>query len=315
MTEPSILVYHTHLAGPYERALQGLGVHNVSTASTVVEAQDILSECEVIFGWKIPAELIRQAKNVRWIQSMGAGVDDLMQQPGLAPHLQLTRITGQFGDPIAEYVFARLLYIFKDLERSVQAQQNRAWVPFLEGTLAGKSIGIAGLGSIGCRVASLAKAFRMQVLGLSRTQALVRCPGLDQHFSPAEWLGFAEQSDILVLTLPLTPDTYHVVNEHVLARLKPGAWIVNVGRGSLIDEDSLIRALDQNLIGGAILDVFEQEPLPGNHPFWSMRNVLITPHVSGPSQIESVTGFFVENLKRYKSRLPLVGLVDRQQGY
>lgn len=244
---------------------------------------------------------------------MGAGVDDLFQTKGIGTQVAVTRIVGQFGPPIAEYVFAHLLYEVKNMKSSFEAQNERVWAPFTGGTLAGKTIGIAGLGSIGCKVAEMARSFNMRVVGLSRTQAT--CQAVHTHYTAVDWEEFAAQVDYLVLTLPLTEDTYQVVNQRVLSVMKKDAWVVNVGRGSLIRETDLVAALLNHQLGGAILDVFEQEPLSSNHPFWNFSNVHVTPHLSGPSQVDEVVQFFVQNLRRYETGRKLVGLVDPVRGY
>lgn len=314
MTEPTILIYHRELADAYATELRAHGLAGVDAVYNPEDASRLISECDILFGWKVPQGLLRGAKRLRWIQSMGAGVDDLVSRDDIPSDVAITRIVGQFGEPIAEYVFSRLLYVFKDLGKSLEAQRKHVWAPVIEGTLAGKVIGIAGLGSIGCDVAALAKAFKMTVLGLSRSR-VGGCTAVDEYYSPADWGKFASKVDILVLTLPLTEETHHVINGEVFKRMKTNSWIVNVGRGQLIDETALAETLRLGEIGGAILDVFESEPLPPTHPFWSHENVIVTPHLSGPSRVESVTEFFVENLARFKSGDELLGLVNLKIGY
>lgn len=313
MSEQRILIYHEQLADRYEEILKSQGVRGVFKASNVVEAKPIIAECQVLFGWRVPQELLRQARHLRWIQAMGAGVDDLLAMESLSSDVMITRIVGQFGEPIAEYTFAHLLYVFKNLQRSLKAQSEATWAPFIPGNLAGKSIGVAGIGSIGCQVAKISKAFNMHVLGLSRSER--NCSFVDEHFYLQDFVVMASKCDVLVLTLPLTAETYHIVNRDLLGVMKSDAWIVNVGRGRLIDEQALVEHLHEGKLGGVILDVFEQEPLPLDHPLWHMPNAFVTPHLSGPSDVQSVADFFVRNLQRFLAGEELLGQVDRVAGY
>jgi glyoxylate/hydroxypyruvate reductase A len=192
-------------------------------------------------------------------------------------------------------------------------QRRRAWEPLEVRTLAGLTIGVAGLGSIGREMVRKARAFDMRVLGLSRTGDAPA--GMDRLFRPDEWLGFVQDLDVLVLTLPLTAETEGVVNRDVLAAMPDRALLVNVGRGGLIVEEDLVAALRSGKIAGAVLDVFAQEPLPADSPLWTMPGVTVTPHISGPSTIDGVAGYFLANLYRYMRGDPLVGMVDRARGY
>jgi glyoxylate/hydroxypyruvate reductase A len=179
--------------------------------------------------------------------------------------------------------------------------------------LQGKTIGVAGLGSIGKEVIRKARAFDMTVHGLSYSGKAAHL--VDRHFGPDEWIPFVKGLDILVLILPLTEQTRHVVNREVLQAMKPDACLVNIGRGHLIAEDELIEVLESGHLRAAILDVFQEEPLPKTNPLWELPNVYITPHMSGPSTQERIGKYILENLNRYHRGEPLLGLVNRQAGY
>lgn len=315
--QPNILVFNPDHAvvEAYAEFIHHFGFTSLKAASTVEEAIKLLPGTEIILGWKFPLELLHQplASSVRWFQSIGAGVDDLVAANFIPQDITLTRIVNQFGTYISEYVFMFLLYIAKDGSRMRQSKDERHWDPFIPESLAGKTIGVAGLGSIGSEIVRKARAFDMTVHGLSRSG--INNLLVDHHFISDDWNEFVKELDYLILTLPLTDDTRHVVNKDLLLAMKPNACLINVGRGALINEDDLIEIMQLGHLQKAVLDVFEHEPLPKEHAFWSLPNVYVTSHVSGPSTIKGVTHFFVENLKRYVEGQPLNGMVDRVKGY
>ncbi|WP_019121921.1 D-2-hydroxyacid dehydrogenase [Brevibacillus massiliensis] len=317
MKSPKILVYSPQAkeVEKYVEILRSHGCTQVAAASTPEEAERHLPETEVLLCWKFPIQLLPSpaAANVRWVQSMGAGVDDWVSAGEVPSRIVITRILDQFGGPIAEYVFAYLLSLAKDLPRLRTAQSERRWEPFVTGFLQNKTIGVAGLGSIGAEIVRKARAFDMKVAGLSHSGRQAHL--VDRHFGPHEWSSFVQELDYLVLTLPLTKETHHVVDRQVLLAMKPDACLVNVGRGSLIAEADLIGVLHSGHLQAAVLDVFEQEPLLADSPLWNMPNVFVTPHLSGPSTPEDVGRFFLQNLERYVQGKPLAGAVNRELGY
>ncbi|MED1471045.1 D-2-hydroxyacid dehydrogenase [Bacillus salipaludis] len=314
-SQPNILVFDPNHAEEYANCVRECGFKAVKAAATYEEAEMFLPGSEIILGWKFPTQLLRtpNALSVRWFQSMGAGVNDLVADSSIPDDILLTRIVDQFGTNISEYIFAYLLHIVKDIPRMRQAQTERNWDSFISDSLARKTIGVAGLGSIGAETVRKAKAFDMKVHGLSfsgRNSEIV-----DQHFTANQWKDFVKDLDYLVLTLPLTEKTYHVINREILFAMKPDSCLVNVGRGALIAENDLQSVLEEGHLRAAILDVFETEPLPKDHRFYSMPNVYVTSHLSGPSTIEGVTQFFVDNVIKYLNGETLHGIVDRKRGY
>ena len=309
--QPLILVYHERQAQKYAQAVANLGFGRVVYASDEQSALEWLDSVEILFAWKFPVHLYIQAPHLHWVQWMGAGVEDVA---GVLPaSVKLTRIVGQFGNVMAEYVFTWLLHEYQGVDRFLLAKANHAWKPHRLESLAGKTLGVAGLGSIGKEIVRLGQAFGMKVMGLSRTgtnQHLV-----DQHFYPEQWLAFAEQVDVLVVILPHTAETEKIVNESVLSAMPASSILVNIGRGKTVDEQALIMHLQSNMLRAAILDVFAEEPLPLDHPFWDMPNVYLTPHNSGPSLIQDVSQFFSDNYLRYVNSQPLLGEVSRDRGY
>ncbi|MGD8189075.1 D-2-hydroxyacid dehydrogenase [Brevibacillus ginsengisoli] len=317
MTEPNILVFNPDYskAEAYTKSINSYGFKSVQAASTLEEAIKLLPGTEVVLGWRFPLELLHQplASSVRWFQSQGAGVDDLVSDGSIPQDIILTRIVNQFGTYISEYVFMFLLDIVKNGSRMRQSQIKRQWDPFISETLAGKTMGVAGLGSIGSEIVRKARAFDMNVHGLSfsgTNASLVDC-----HFSSDQWNEFVKDLDYLVLTLPLTDTTRHIINKELLIAMKPNACLINVGRGALINEDDLTDVMQSGHLQAAVLDVFEKEPLSKEHAFWSIPNVYVTSHLSGPSTIDSVSHFFVENLKCYSEGKSLNGVVNRERGY
>lgn len=312
--EPKVLVYQSRHPEKFADVLASLGIKNVVTArSTDTEMPD-LSDVEIMFGWGIPVDWIMKAPKLRWVQWSGAGVDSVTQKRDELPAgLQLTRIVDQFSVPMAEYVFTYLLYVTKDIERIQKSQSQKRWDPFRAELLSGKTIGVAGLGSIGMEVVRKARAFDMRVVGLSNSGR--QREAVDAHCGPDEWLDFVPGLDVLVLTLPLTEKTRHVITAPVLDAMKRNAILVNVGRGALIREADLIPRLAAGRLRAAVLDVFEREPLPADSPLWTLHNAYLSPHMSGPSEIDKTCQFFAENLRRYVAGQPLLGLVNLEQQY
>lgn len=314
-SKPNILVFHPNQAKEYAKCIRNYGFSNVREAATSEELERFLPGTEIILGWKFPTHLLNKpiAASVRWFQSIGAGVDDFIADTSIPDSITLTRIVDQFGTYISEYVFTFLLHLLKDVPRMQQAKRERRWDSFFTESLAGKIIGVAGLGSIGAEVVRKARAFDMRVHGLSFSGK--NADLVDRHFTPQEWKEFVKELDYLVLTLPLTKETYHIINQDILLAMKPEACLVNVGRGALINEKDLLSVIRSGYLQAAILDVFETEPLPEDHAFYSLPNVYLTSHLSGPSTTEGVCRFFIANVNRFINQQPLQGQVDRKRGY
>jgi phosphoglycerate dehydrogenase-like enzyme len=239
-----------------------------------------------------------RAPQLRWLHTYSAGIDDPVFQRLLTRKVRLTTSSGAAAVNIAHTVLLYLLALSRDLPRWLDAQRRHAWEPRVIGDLQGQLLGVIGLGPIGREVARLAAAFGMRVIGLRRT------PRGDE---PCETWPMARLHDLLriadqvVLALPLAADTKHLIDADALARMKPSAVLVNIGRGGLVDEAALIDALQARRLGGAGLDVFETEPLPQASPLWDLPNVIITPHSAGlnPGNDKRATAMFIDNLRRY----------------
>jgi glyoxylate/hydroxypyruvate reductase A len=300
----SVLVYHPDEAQAYARQIRApRGQVRVRVAATPEAALPYVEEMDVLYTWGFPTHLLPLAKRLRWVQVMGAGVNAFLDTP-FPPKVALTRAAGVFGPWMAEYTFAWLLWATQRTEVFRAAQRMRRWEPMNPTLLRGRTLGVVGVGSIGRVIAAVGRAFQMRVLGLSRTGR--RVPECDRIYRRPDLHAFLAASDYIVLVVPLTPET---------RAMRPEAWLVNVGRGALIQEEALVRALQERWIAGAVLDVFLQEPLPIEHPFWGMPNVVVTPHISGPSVPEEIAPIFNENLRRFLAGRPLLGRVDLRRGY
>jgi phosphoglycerate dehydrogenase-like enzyme len=243
---------------------------------------------------------------------MGAGVNAFLDAP-FPPKVALTRIENVFSPWMSEYTVGWLLWSTQQMEALRAAQRARRWEPVTPAALRGKTLAVVGLGSVGRSIARAARAFGMRVIGMNRSGR--RVTEVERVYRRTGFRDLLQASDYVVLALPLTPETRGVLGEAELRAMRPHAWLVNVGRGPLIQEESLVRALSERWIAGAILDVFSQEPLPPDHPFWGMPNVVVTPHISGPNVPEEIGPIFNDNLQRFLQGRALRGRVDIRRGY
>jgi phosphoglycerate dehydrogenase-like enzyme len=262
---------------------------------------------------KFPEELLKPASRLQWIQSTLAGVDHIVRSPFLRDEILLTRVGGVFGRFMAEYVLGYLLYLVLRIAYVIENQKKAHWEPFMPGTLEGRVMGILGLGEIGSEIARKAKEFGMKVLGLKRTAG--HYPYVDRLFLESQLSEFLPQVDFLVITVPLTPRTQGMIRAQELRLMKRDAYLINIARGAVVREEDLIQALEENWIAGAILDVFEREPLPKESRLWNLKNVIITPHISGPDDPIRVSQVFCENYRRFRAKESLHYLVDKHRGY
>jgi phosphoglycerate dehydrogenase-like enzyme len=258
------------------------------------------------------------AVRVQWIHSLWTGVEGILIADMLKHPAILTNGRGAFRWPLADWVAAAMLFFAFDLGRVIRQQEKRVWQPFISTSLEGRSLGIIGYGSIGRAAAVRARSFGMKIAAVRRRPELLEGdPLVDHGYAPGEIKELMAVSDYLLLATPLTAQTRGLIGEAELAAMKPSAVLINAGRGPVIDEGALIRALESERIRGAALDVFEKEPLPVEHPFWQMPNVLVSPHTA-----DRVEGFlapafecFFENLDRFLRGEPLLNVVDKLAGY
>ena len=285
-------------------------------AAAQLPGLDFTSEpahAEIVLG---EPRLIRDAlprlSALKWVQTISAGVEPLVD-PAQRRDYVLTNARGVFGELMSEYVFGYLLFHEKKILERMRAQQSMQWQRPESGVLRGKTIGLLGVGSIGAYVAGTAKHFRMTVRGFTRDSEA--SPDVDQYFHGNDLLRFAEGLDYLVCVLPRTEDTNKIVDARLLEALPRHAVFVNVGRGNAVDESALVKALNEGKLAAAILDVFDQEPLPEGHPFWTTPNLYMTFHTSAISYPTDITRLFIENYHLYLDHKPLKYVVDFERGY
>jgi phosphoglycerate dehydrogenase-like enzyme len=277
------------------------------------EAAAQISHVDALFSVHLPPEIYELAgENLRWIQSMWAGVDNLMRA-NIPANTVITKPWGVFGQYLAQYVFGYFLAERIKLQSSLASQAACRWQPYQLSPIIGQRIGIAGMGDIGSFLARVAKSFEMQVWALNHTAK--SHPNVDRSFGISEITDFAAGLDLLVSLLPATPETHGLIGQEVLAALPRHAMLINVGRGTNIDDAALIAALRAERLAGAVLDVFVQEPLPSDHPYWKLPRCIVTPHIGGPSLPADITRCFVTNYYRFLHGEPLLATIDRQRGY
>lgn len=286
------------------------------------------TSAEVVYAGMPPRELGRAPK-LRWVQLHMAGVNALHDHPLYTDTtIPLTTTSGVHAASIAEYAITMVLALAHRVPRMVEGKQRGGWPPdeqrwplFVPTELRGATLGVIGYGSIGRELARIAKtAFAMRVVALKRDPTVRRDPGYGLPGTgdpdgalPDEWLApvglsrLLAQSDVVVMTAPLTPETQGMIGAAQLARMKPLAYFVNVGRGATVDESALAEALRAARLAGAAIDVFAQEPPPSGHPLYAVDNAIVSPHVSGflPSYDDKCTDLFAENLRRYLAGAPL----------
>jgi phosphoglycerate dehydrogenase-like enzyme len=257
-------------------------------------------------------KILPATDRLEWAQSTWAGVTPLIGKDCRKDYL-LTGVKDVFGPIMAEYVLCYMLMHERNALQCFELQQMKQWKMPKPGLLGGKRVGIMGVGSIGTAIAGAAKFFNMHTSGYSRT----RSPRafIDQMFAPDQLFDFVRDLDYLISVLPATSCTTHLIDSAVFKAMKPEAVLINVGRGNVVDEDALVNALNHKEIAGAVLDVFQQEPLPKPHPFWETAGMIITSHKAALSSPEDIAPLFIDNYRRFAAGKPLEYEVDFSRGY
>jgi D-2-hydroxyacid dehydrogenase (NADP+) len=276
----------------------------------------LLARAEIIFGFAPPPNLITRAPRLKWISAPSAGIERFLIPDIIESAVLLTNSSGIHGVQVSETVFMMLLMLAKKASLFLQQQQVRLWQRLVPEVLQAKTMGILGLGVIGSEVAKRGKAFGLRVIALEAKNVGHR-ENVDAIFSPSQLREVLAQCDYVVVTLPLAPGTNKLLGEPELRAMKKTAYLVNVARGGIIDEAALTRALSENWIAGAGLDVFTTEPLPSESRLWTLPNVIITPHVAGDREDynELAVNLFCDNLGRYLDGEELINLVNKKRGY
>jgi phosphoglycerate dehydrogenase-like enzyme len=308
-----LLILSRH-AGAYARLVETARLPDLEITPAVdSQAVPAPGAYDVVLG---EPSLIREAlprlSGMRWVQATWAGVEPLLE-PSLRRDYILTNARGVFGSLMSEYVFGYLLAHQRKIFEKRASQAAGKWDPTHPGTLRGKQIGLLGVGSIGAALARTAKHFGMRVKGYTRVSE--GCPDVDEYVHGGDRTAFAADLDYLVSIVPNTAATTRLVDAAMLAALPPHAVFVNPGRGGVVDEAALADALQSGRLAGAVLDVFQQEPLPADHAFWRTPNVLITSHTAAISFPEDIAPVFIENYRRLIAGQPLRYQVDFEAGY
>lgn len=292
---------------------QGLADLDIYSTTELNAALKYAPQAEIIFGQPaLVAKILTQAERLRWVQSTFAGIEPLCK-PELRKDYELTGVKDIFGTLMREYVFGYILARERSLLKTHQNQQDRIWQRIKYRSLADITIGIVGLGSIGKSIARAASHFDMRVIGMKRTADQI--DGVERLYLPEQTDVFLPQLDYLVLVLPDTAESRNFISRNELQMMKDSAVLINVGRGVTVNQEDLIEALGNKQIGGAILDVFETEPLAADNPLWEMDNVVVTPHNSAYSFPAQVAKIFTDNYHRFVEGQPLNYLVDFDRGY
>lgn len=297
----------------------------VAAQIVCVDAEGNLSadarDAEIYLNWfnLKPATLhkvLAAAPKLKWQHTPSAGVNHILTPTFLARDIVLTNSAGVHAIPVAEFVITFMLYHAKHLGKLQAAQTSHQWRSDLEmNELTDATVLIIGAGGIGCAIALRAKAFGMQVWGSRRHPQPM--PNFDLIVSANEWRLLLPRADYVVIATPLTPETKGMIDIEALQMMRSSAYLINIARGAVVDENALITALKQGWISGAGLDTFYTEPLPPDNALWSLPNVFITPHCSGnsPKVIQRCITLFLENLQRYLTGKSLLNVVDKTAGY
>ncbi|MDH3639068.1 MAG: D-2-hydroxyacid dehydrogenase [Gammaproteobacteria bacterium] len=299
-------------APEYERLLQeqGFGPMVVAALTQPVDLDFDAQRANVVLGDPdCVAPVLECLSRLEWVQSTWAGVRPLLEA-GYRQAYQLTGVKGVFGAAVSEYVFCFALMHERNL---LGGQIPKLWNPAPAGRLRGKTMAILGVGSIGAWVAGTAKHFGMHTVGFTRLSR--DCRDIDRYRDIGDLAAAVGSVDYLVSVLPDTPDTSRLLNREVFSAMKPTAMLMNVGRANVIDDEALIEALNLEMFAAAVLDVFRQEPLPNEHPFWLTPNLVVTSHTAAVTVPGDIVSIFVDNFDRFRRDAPLKHLIDRRRGY
>ncbi len=315
---PHVLLW-TDSPGPYVDAITQAGLASRVTIETLgrkgqpSDAQR--ANTRVLLAASAPAGLLSAMPKLHWAQSLTAGVEGWLALPDLPAGLTLTCARGTHRESMPENILGALFHIAKPYTAIAEDNRQRRWTHRVATPLNGTTLGILGLGEIGREVARLAAALGMRVIGTKRRAAPM--PNVAEVLPADRTDEVLAQSDYVLLLLPATPATENFIDAGRLAKMKPGAWLLNFGRGHLIQDGDLIAAVTAGTIAGAILDVFRQEPLPADHPFWTTEGIMVLPHIGGPhpQRDRIVAQLFTENLALFLDGKPLKHVVDRSAGY
>jgi phosphoglycerate dehydrogenase-like enzyme len=315
---PRILIFYS-LADTYERLIR----ERLPDAD-IVALKDVkdeaafrreIPEAEILISFAVPAQALLEAKKLRWVQAVSAGVDFLFPVRDRLGHLIVTNARGVHGPIMADYVVGAMAMLQADMPRMFRNQAAKKWDRWARPPLSNQTLGVVGLGAIGQGIAKAAAALGMTVLGVRRSGEPT--PHVSEVFKSDGLREMLPRCDFVAVVLPGIPETDMAFGAAEFTAMKKGAFLINVSRGSVVDEKALIAALQSGQVAGACLDVFAKEPLPGDNPLWSMPNVIVTPHIAGlrDDTPAIVAEIFLHNLDAYRRGAPMRNVVDLTRGY
>jgi phosphoglycerate dehydrogenase-like enzyme len=316
------VIYEPELLRPPRYAADHKGGPLERTREQEARWRALLGTADILFDFDQThlEDLPELAPRVRWIQSTSSGIGPFVQRMGYAhrmPDTVFTRASGVHAQPLAEFCILVMLLFRKKLHRVMRGQARKHWERYAGTDLEGKTVVVVGLGGVGREVVRVAKAFRMRVIGVDRPGYPLDAEAVpvDEFLPSTEIHSVLGRAEHLVLIAPHTPETEGMIGARELALMPPGAVLINIARGALVDEVALVEALRSGHLAGAGLDVFAEEPLPPESPFWEMPNVLVSPHSASTSDGENrrITDLFCENLRRYLGGEPLINLLDLEE--
>ena len=301
-------------------------VADVSISNNQAELEALAPQAEVILFSGFTGKSVdlrdvwKHTNRVRWVHSLSAGVEKVLFPELIASDVPLTNARGVFKRSLAEFVVLGMLYHYKRVRRLIESQRKHYWDDFKVKFIHDRVMGVVGYGEIGRECAILAKGMGVKIHAVRRNpERSANDPILERVFKLEELHDMLAEIDVLVCAAPLTPETHHMISDPQFGVMKPTSVVMNVGRGPVIDEAALVRALQNGKIAGAALDVFEEEPLPPSSALWDMENVLISPHCTDrtedPDWLDLSMQLFVENFRRYQEGEPLENIVDKKAGY
>jgi phosphoglycerate dehydrogenase-like enzyme len=289
-------------------------------AVSVEELRGALADADVLLVWDFRSAKLReawpQARRLRWVHVAAVGVEAVLFPELVSSSVTLTNSRGVFDQAMAEYVLGLILAFAKGLPATLDLQRRHAWQHRETERVGGQTVLVVGAGGIGRAIGRLARGAGMRVAGVART-ARSSDPDLGHVGALPELETLLAEADYVVIALPLTPETRGMVGAAAIGHMKPTARLINVARGPIVDEDALVRALRAKRIAGAALDVFADEPLPADHPFWDLPGVIVSPHMSGDftGWAAGLSQLFVDNFQRWRRGESLLNVVDKRRGY
>ena len=316
MPKLNILIIN-NLADRHMKVIQSAAPNSNVITCDFEQANQYIRDIDILVTWGSMdiRPLYLDAPKLTWIHSLSAGVEGLIFSEIKNANTILTNSRGIHGIPVSEHVFAMMLAFTRGLDVFIRQQAKHQWKRTTVDEIHGKTIGIVGLGSIGREIAKKAKGMGMQVVASKQTMTTELF--VDELYPPENLHELLSLSDFVVTALPLLEETKHLFTIKEFAAMKPSAYLINIARGGIIKQDDLVAALEQKLIKGACLDVFDEEPLPESSPLWDMQNVIITPHVAAlsPSYLDRAIKLFADNLSRFQQNKEMLNIIDKAKGY